>query len=314
MHVLLGGRANIEPPAVGDTGLPADMVFDVRDLCQDSQHVFSRHAADPLLSGDEEETADREEESIDLLEDDEVDNQTAPVADGDDFFQTAMHDVTGVDKLYQTARADEDGGPEMENQTARSAVDVEANAAQTSQQNRRPQQSRGDVSVQSVDDVMSSGKTIRSRDRPSPPERKTSLITAYEEQVKEKLVLKKEAQDQKASFRDAILEDRRHAREQREREPEFKKESRLCAGLERTAILLYTRRVEDRAVEVSSVVERSSDMAHERTLIDEENATLIQAVSGVYSSQIASPNTLRIWDLIVVNLQNSGVQCMACGG
>ncbi|KAL3690845.1 hypothetical protein R1sor_004496 [Riccia sorocarpa] len=235
MHALFGARANVEPPAVGDAGLPAELVFDVPGLCQDSQAAFQFSAAELMLSGDEEEAADREEEPIDLSEDDEVDNQTAPVADGDDFFETAMLDVTGGAAFYQTACAVEDGGPRMGNQTGRSAVDVETNAVPTPEQNRRPQQSRGDASVE---DVRSSGKTIRSRDRPPPPERKTSLITAYEEQMKEKLVLRKEAQDQKASFMDAILEDRRQAREQRER-AEFRKESKLCAGLEQTAVVLY---------------------------------------------------------------------------
>ncbi|KAL3690505.1 hypothetical protein R1sor_016814 [Riccia sorocarpa] len=138
-------------------------------------------------------------------------------ANGEEFFQTSMPHVTSGDEFYHTARADEDGGPEMENQIGRSAVDVEANTARTPQQNRNPEQSRGDPSVQSVDDVRSKGKTVRSGDRALPPERKTALITAYEEQVKEKLILRKEAQDQKASFRDAILEDRLQAREQRER-------------------------------------------------------------------------------------------------
>ncbi|KAL3697721.1 hypothetical protein R1sor_011797 [Riccia sorocarpa] len=141
--------------------------------------AFQFYAAEPMLRGDEEEAADREEEPIDLSEDDEVDNHTAS--------------------------------------TGRSTLDVETNAGPTPEQNRLPQQRRGDASVQSVEDVRSSGNTVRSRDRPPPPERKTSLITAYEEQVKEKLVLRKEAQDQKTSFRDAILEDRRQAREQRER-------------------------------------------------------------------------------------------------
>ncbi|KAL3683230.1 hypothetical protein R1sor_001252 [Riccia sorocarpa] len=188
MHALFGARANVEPPAVGYAGLPAEIVFDVRDLCQDSQVAFQFSTTDPLLSGDEEEAADKKEE---------------PIYYGADF--------------YQTASVVEDGGPEMGNQTGRSAVDVETNAVRTPQQTRRPQQSRGDASVQSVDDVMSSGKTVRSRDRPPPLERRTSLITAYEEQVKEKLFLMKEAQGQKANFMDAILEDRRHAREQRER-------------------------------------------------------------------------------------------------
>ncbi|KAL3680300.1 hypothetical protein R1sor_023256 [Riccia sorocarpa] len=180
MHALFGARANVELSAVGDAGLPAEMVFDVRNLCHDSQVAFQFSAADPMLSGD---------------------------------------------AFYQTARAAEDGNPEMKNQTGRSAVDVETNAVPAPQQNRRPQQSRADASVQSVDDVRSSGKTVRSRDRGSPPERKTSLIIAYEEQVKEKLVLRKEAQDQKSSFKDAILEDRRQAREERER-------SRIQEGIE----------------------------------------------------------------------------------
>ncbi|KAL3677686.1 hypothetical protein R1sor_020642 [Riccia sorocarpa] len=173
---------------IGDAGLLAEIFFDDRDLCHDSQAAFQFSAAESMLSGDEEEAADREEEPIDLSEDDEVDNQTAPVPHAGEFFsETAMPDVTSGDAFYQTARTGEDCGPEMGNQTGRSAVDVETNAVRTPQQNRVPQQSRGDASAQSVDDV------------------------------KEKLVLRKEAQYQKASFRDAILEDRRQAREQRER-------------------------------------------------------------------------------------------------
>ncbi|KAL3690091.1 hypothetical protein R1sor_016400 [Riccia sorocarpa] len=86
MHALFGARANVEPLAVGDAGLSAEMIFDDRDLCQDSQAACQFSAAEPMLSGDEEEAADREEEPIDLSEDDEVDNQTAPVADAGEFF------------------------------------------------------------------------------------------------------------------------------------------------------------------------------------------------------------------------------------
>ncbi|KAL3699211.1 hypothetical protein R1sor_017233 [Riccia sorocarpa] len=50
-------------------------------------------------------------------------------------------------------------------------------------------------------------------------------------------------------------------------------------------------------------------MAHERTWTDEENGTLIQAVSEEYLEQLSTPTTLRIWDLIAANLQDSGVQC-----
>ncbi|KAL3687880.1 hypothetical protein R1sor_014189 [Riccia sorocarpa] len=139
----------------------------------------SSSSNNPLLSGEEEEeVADREEYLIDLSEDkDVVKNQTAFFTDHDEFYQTAM--------------ADADGGPEMGNQTALSAVDVEANADEIPIENQRLQQSRGGASVHSVDDVRSSGKSRGSRDRPHGSERKTSLITTYEEQVKENLILRK---------------------------------------------------------------------------------------------------------------------------
>ncbi|KAL3701556.1 hypothetical protein R1sor_019578 [Riccia sorocarpa] len=259
MHALYGARVNVEPPTVGDARLPAEMFFDDRGLCQDSQAAFQFSAADPMLSGDEEEADDREEEPIDLSEDDEVANQTAPIADASEFFfETAMPEETGGDAFYQTAQPVEDGGPEMGNQTGRSAVDVETNAVRTPQQNRRPQQSRGDASVQSVDDVRSSGKTVRSRDRPPPPERKTSFITAYEEQVKEKLFLRKETQDQKASFRDAILEDRRQAREQRER-------ARIQEGIE----AMRRARADRRSTLLAEMVKtgKSMDEIHQAFLL-----------------------------------------------
>ncbi|KAL3696969.1 hypothetical protein R1sor_011045 [Riccia sorocarpa] len=39
--------ANVEPPAVGDAGLPAEIFFDDRDLCQDSQAALQFSAAEP---------------------------------------------------------------------------------------------------------------------------------------------------------------------------------------------------------------------------------------------------------------------------
>ncbi|KAL3687067.1 hypothetical protein R1sor_013376 [Riccia sorocarpa] len=156
------------------------------------QYFFRMHApfvpaTHPLLSGDEEEVADREEELIDLSEkDDVVDNQTMLVAD--------------VDEFYQTAMLDEDGSYEMGNQITRSAVDVEANMAQIPQENQRPQQSRGGASVQSVDDVRSSRKSRGSRDRLLPPERKTFLITTYEEQVKEIIGLEESCSRSEGKF------------------------------------------------------------------------------------------------------------------
>ncbi|KAL3699838.1 hypothetical protein R1sor_017860 [Riccia sorocarpa] len=206
MHAFFGAIANVEPPAVGDAGLPAELVFDVPGLCQDSQATFQFFATEPMLSGDEEKAGDREEEPIDLSEDDEVDNQTAPVADGDDFFETAMPD------------------------------------------NRTDARSKAEA-MQACSWSKMSGLAERSRDRPPPPERKTSLITAYEEQVKEKLVLRKEVQDQKASFRDAILEDRRQAREQRER-------ARIHEGIE----AMRRARADRRSILLVKMVKRGKSM------------------------------------------------------
>ncbi|KAL3697822.1 hypothetical protein R1sor_011898 [Riccia sorocarpa] len=210
-----------------------------------------------------------------------------------------MFDVTGGAAFYQTAYAAEDDGPGMGNQTGRSVVDVQTNVVPTPKQNRRPQQSRGDASVQSVEDVRSSGKTVRSRDRPPQPERKTSLITAYEEQVKEKLVLRKEAQDQKASFRDAILEDRRQAREQRER-------ARIQEGIEAMRRARANRHSSLLAEMVKSG--KSMDEIHQAFLLLD---SVEERLSGVEESPswLSSPTTLRIWDLIAANLQDSGVQC-----
>ncbi|KAL3677487.1 hypothetical protein R1sor_027435 [Riccia sorocarpa] len=208
MHTLFGARANVEPHALGDAGLPAEMIFDDRDLCQDSQAAFQFSAVEPMLSGDEEEAADREEEPIDL-----------PPA------------------LLRTVV--------LKWETRLAAQRWMLRPTRSEHHNRTGARSKAEAhaSVQSIDDVRSSGKTVRSRDRPPPPERKTSLITAYEEQEKEKLILRKEAQDQKGNFRDVILEDRRQAREQRERErerePEFRKGSKLYAGLEQTAVVRY---------------------------------------------------------------------------
>ncbi|KAL3687144.1 hypothetical protein R1sor_013453 [Riccia sorocarpa] len=88
--------------------------------------------------------------------------------------------------------------------------------------------SRGGVSQHSGEDLRSSGRDRSpqpGRDRPPTCNRKNSLISAYEEQVKEKLVLGKAAQEHKVTFRDAILDDRRQAREAKQR-------SRMAEALE----------------------------------------------------------------------------------
>ncbi|KAL3691822.1 hypothetical protein R1sor_005473 [Riccia sorocarpa] len=156
MHALYGARANIEPPVVGDSGLPADSIFDSTSLFPDSQLV-SNVAATTI--------------HLDLSEDPQP--------------------------------------------------DVEApNVPQAS--------SRGGVSQHSGEDLRSSGRDRPSRpgrDRPPTCDRKNSLISTYEEEVKEKLVLQKAAQEHKVTFRDAILDDRRQAREAKQR-------SRMAKALE----------------------------------------------------------------------------------
>ncbi|KAL3679717.1 hypothetical protein R1sor_022673 [Riccia sorocarpa] len=179
MHALYGARANIEPSAVGDSGLPDACIFNTTSLFPDSQPVPNVAATGIHLelSDDEEEAADREEDPMDFL-DEEVDAvyyQTVPDGGGHGFAP-----------------------------------------------------SRGGVSQHSGEDLRSSGRDRPprpSRDRPPTGERKNSLISAYEDQVKEKLVLRKAAQEHKVIFRDAILDDRRQAREAKQR-------SRMADALE----------------------------------------------------------------------------------
>ncbi|KAL3679024.1 hypothetical protein R1sor_021980 [Riccia sorocarpa] len=114
-----------------------------------------------------------------------------------------------------TARDDAEGGPDIANQTVRSALDVEDPQPDVEAPNVPQTPSRGGVSQHSGEDLRSSDRDRPhrpGRDRPPTGERKNLLISAYEEQVKEKLVLRKAAQEHKVTFRDAILDDRRQAR------------------------------------------------------------------------------------------------------
>ncbi|KAL3690807.1 hypothetical protein R1sor_004458 [Riccia sorocarpa] len=116
MHALYGSRANIDPPAVGDAGLPDDRMFGWAPFCLDSQPVHTPFANAEIheLSGDEEEAADREEDPMDFLGDAERDafeNGTAPNPE--------------VDDIGATAADNHRGGPGSDNQTVRSALDVD---------------------------------------------------------------------------------------------------------------------------------------------------------------------------------------------
>ncbi|KAL3685975.1 hypothetical protein R1sor_003997 [Riccia sorocarpa] len=182
MHALYGARANIKPPAVGDSGLPDACIFDTTSLFPDSQPVPNVAATGIHLelSDDEEEAADREEDPMDFLDEkvDAVDYQTGPDESGHGFVPTAMEDA--------------EGGRNIVHQTARSALDVEDPQPEVEAPNVSQAPSRGGVSHHSV---------------------------------KEKLVLRKAAQEHKVTFRDAILDDRRQAREAKQR-------SRMADALE----------------------------------------------------------------------------------
>ncbi|KAL3697827.1 hypothetical protein R1sor_011903 [Riccia sorocarpa] len=161
------------------------MIAFTTSLFPDSQPV-PNDAATAIhleLSGDEEEAADREEDPMDFLDEEEVeavDYQTGPDGGGHGF--------------VPTARDDAEGGPDVANQTVRSALDVED-----------PQL---DVEAPNVPHAPSRGG-----------------VSQHSEQVKEKLVLRKVAQEHKVTFRDAILDDRRQARE-------AKQISRMAEALE----------------------------------------------------------------------------------
>ncbi|KAL3698190.1 hypothetical protein R1sor_012266 [Riccia sorocarpa] len=150
------------------------------------------------LSGDEEEAADREEDPMTFLDEEEVeavDYQTGPEGGGHGF--------------VPTARDDAEGGPDIANQAARSALDVEDPQLEVEAPNVPQAPNRGGVNQHSSEDLRSSGRDRPprpGRDRPPTGEQKNSLISAYEEQVKKKLVLRKAAQEHKVTFRDAILD------------------------------------------------------------------------------------------------------------
>ncbi|KAL3684600.1 hypothetical protein R1sor_002622 [Riccia sorocarpa] len=148
-----------------------------------------------------EEAADREEDPMDFLGDAER-----------DAFENGTAVNPEVDDIEATAADNHRGGPGADNQTARSALDVDDEPPEVQAGNARQVPSRGVGSQHSGEDMRSNGRR-GGRDKPPPQERKKSLISAYEDQVKEKLILRKAAQEHKICFRDAILIDRRQARE-----------------------------------------------------------------------------------------------------
>ncbi|KAL3693872.1 hypothetical protein R1sor_007523 [Riccia sorocarpa] len=309
MHALYGARANIEPPAVGDSGLPDACNFDTTSLFPDSQPVpnVAGTGIHLELSDDEEEAADREEDPMDFLDEevDAVDYQTGPDGGGHGFVPTAMDDA--------------EGGPDILNQTARSALDVEDPQPEVEAPNVPQAPSREGVSQHS------------GRDRPPTGKRKNSLISAYEDQVKEKLVLRKAAQEHKVTFRDAILDDRRHAREAKHR-------SRMAEALElerraradRRSILMAELvkggKTMDDVVAAFLVLDNVEQMINAmwpgtqnapqlsvamagKIWNDEEVLNLIHAVREVWTAQMANPTSLRIWDLIWMKLVQAGIPC-----
>ncbi|KAL3675879.1 hypothetical protein R1sor_025827 [Riccia sorocarpa] len=76
---------------------------------------------------------------------------------------------------------------------------------------------RGKRPSQTTENVVCTGTRNGRLDKQPQPDRKTSLISAYEKSVKEKNCLRKTSQQSKASFRDAVLEEKRLAREAQER-------------------------------------------------------------------------------------------------
>ncbi|KAL3681720.1 hypothetical protein R1sor_024676 [Riccia sorocarpa] len=141
MHVLYGAHANIEPHAVGDSRLPVDCIFDSTALFPDSQPVpnVAATAIHLDLFVDKEEATDREEDPMDFLDEEEVD-----VVD----YQTGP-DGGGLSSV-PTATFDADGGPDIANQTARSALDVEEPQPDVEAPNVPQAPSRGGVSQHSV--------------------------------------------------------------------------------------------------------------------------------------------------------------------
>ncbi|KAL3685323.1 hypothetical protein R1sor_003345 [Riccia sorocarpa] len=312
MHALYGACANIEPPAVGDSGLPDACIFDTTSLFPDSQPVPNVAATGIHLelSDDEEEAADREEDPMDFLDEevDAVDYQTVPDGGGHGFVPTAMNDA--------------EGGPDILNQTARSALDVEDPQPEVEAPNVPQAPSRGGVSQHSGEDLRSSRRDRPprpGRDRPPTGERKNSLISAYKDQVKEKLVLRKAAQEHKVTFRDAILDDRRQAREAKQRSRmadalELERRARADRRSILMAELVKGGKTMDDVAAAFHMLDNVEQMINAMAMAgkiwnDEEVLNLIHAVREVWTAEMSNPTSLRIWDLIWMKLVQAGIPC-----
>ncbi|KAL3683128.1 hypothetical protein R1sor_001150 [Riccia sorocarpa] len=310
---------------VGDSRLPDACIFDTTSLFPDSQPEPNVAATGIHLelSDDEEDAVDREEDPMDFLDEevDAVDYQTGLDGGGHGSVPTAMDDALG--------------GPDILNQTARSALDVEDPQPEVEAPNVPQAPSRGGVSQHSGEELRSSGRDRPprpGRDRPPTGERKNSLISAYEDQVKEKLVLRKAAQEHKVTFRDAILDDRRQAREAKqrsrmadalelERRARTDRRSILMAELVKSGktmddvaatflppVLAITWYKVDRAVWPQNAPQLSVAMAG-KIWNAEEVLNLIHAVREVWTAQMANPTSLRIWDMIWLKLVQAGIPC-----
>ncbi|KAL3695124.1 hypothetical protein R1sor_008775 [Riccia sorocarpa] len=137
----------------------------------DSQPVHNVAATTihPDVSGEKEETADREEDPMEFFDEQEVGvigDQTAPDVSDDGFVQTVIYDA--------------DGSPDIVNQTARSALYVEDDQLEHVEAPSVPQvPNRGRVSQLSGEDLRSSNRDRpprADRDRPPIPEWKDSLF------------------------------------------------------------------------------------------------------------------------------------------
>ncbi|KAL3687984.1 hypothetical protein R1sor_014293 [Riccia sorocarpa] len=175
--IPLDANYDFEPQFGWGDGVPDDCIFDTTSLFPNSQPV-PNDAATAIhldLSGDEEEAADREEDPMDFLDEEEaeaVDYQTGPDGGGHGF--------------VPTARDDAEGGPDIANQTAGSALDVEDPQPDIEAPNVPQAPSRGGVNQHSGEDLRSSGRDRpprAGRDRPPTGERKKLLISAIKREV-----------------------------------------------------------------------------------------------------------------------------------
>ncbi|KAL3698601.1 hypothetical protein R1sor_012677 [Riccia sorocarpa] len=318
MHALYGNHANIDPPAVGDAGLPDDSMFGGAPFCPDSQPVHTPFADAEIheLSGDEEEADDREEDPMDFLGDAER-----------DAFENGTAVNPEVDDIEATAADNHRGGPGSDNQTAQSALDVDdeplevqaGNALQGSGQSAFGRQAREAKQLARIAETIEAERRARADHRSI---LMAELVKGVAVSICRSLFMRVAAiflfivpsggRDAGFSLCQTAISPadfRPHPSYQTARPNPSTLTNIPSRGHINLAYICCMLTHKNDVVEFFSSMALLSGGNADRIWKDDEVVVLIHAVRDVWTAQMQDPTTLRIWDLIVSRLADAGIQC-----